>query len=66
MHRFLIYLFLQMLHMFEEVPPPIIRSTQLCCSKQQYLLTIPEAICSLQLCAPDDGRRNRLKHVERL
>jgi len=27
--RFLIYLFLQMLYMFQVVPPPIIRSTQL-------------------------------------
>ena len=35
-------------------------------SEQQCWLTVPEAICSLQLCAPDDGRRNRLKHVERL
>jgi len=31
-------------------------------SQQQYWLTIPEA--SVQLCAPDDGRRNRPKHVE--
>ena len=29
MQCFLIYLFLQMLYMFQTVPPPIIRSTQL-------------------------------------
>jgi hypothetical protein len=33
-------------------------------SKQQYRLTIPEAVCTVS--APDDGRKNRLKHVERL
>ena len=27
-------------------------------------LTIPEAVCIV--CAPDDGRRNRLKHIEHL
>jgi len=31
-------------------------------SLQQYWLTIPEA--NVQLCAPDDGRTNRPKHVE--
>ena len=73
--RFLIYLFLQMLYMFQAVPPPIIRSTQLCIQlqvlstnsaaccyrgwdgnhlhlfhdsrKQQYCLTIPEAVCTI-------------------
>ena len=29
MQRFLIYLFLQTLYMFQAVPPPIVRSTQL-------------------------------------
>jgi len=29
MQHFLIYLFLKMLYMFQEIPPPIIRSTQL-------------------------------------
>jgi hypothetical protein len=29
MQRFLIYLFLQTLYMFQAIPPPIIRSTQL-------------------------------------
>jgi hypothetical protein len=88
MQCFLIYLFLQTLYMFQAVPPPIIRSTQLyiqlqvlststaaCCyrglngtefhlihdsSKQEYLKLY------VQLCAPDDGQRNRLKHVAHL
>ena len=60
MQRFLIYLFLQMLYMLQAVPPPIIRSTELYIqpqfhlihgsSKQQYWLTIPEAVCTV-LCS---------------
>jgi len=34
MQRFLIYLFLQTLYMFQAVLPPIIRSTQLCIQLQ--------------------------------
>ena len=78
MQRFLIHIFLQMLYMFQAVPPPIIRSTQPyiqlqllstdtaarrfrgldgtdCSSlhlihdtsKQQYWLTVPEALCTV-------------------
>ena len=70
MRRFLIYLFLQTLYMFQPVPLPIIRSTQLYI-QLQVLSTNTVACCYrlklyVLLCAPDDGRKNRLKHVERL
>ena len=77
MQRFLIYLFLQMLYMFQAASPPIIRSTKLYI-QLQVLSTKTAACCYrgwnsgqclklyAQLCAPDDGRWNRLKHVERL
>ena len=42
--------------MFQAVPPPIIRSTKL-------YTTIP-LMLHVQFCTPDDGRRNRLKHME--
>jgi len=52
MQRFLIYIFLQMLYMFQAVPLPIIRSAKLyrfcqpiLLGKQQYWLTIPEDVC---------------------
>jgi hypothetical protein len=72
--------FCEMLHMFQTVPPPIIRS-----SKTVYTAsdTLSNLYCylplswqlalkgwqSIRCCiysfwAPDDGRRNRLKHVE--
>jgi hypothetical protein len=79
MQRFLICLFLQMLYMFQAVPSPIIRSTQLYIQFQVLLTnTISSTVVAtssivwqylklyVQLCAPDDGRRNRLKHVQRL
>ena len=45
--------FLQTLYMFQAVPPP---------NHQEHIkFQVPAA-----LCAPDDGRRNLLKHVERL
>ena len=68
------FLFLQILYMFQAVPPPIIRSTQLYI-QLQVLSTNNAASSSIgwqylklyvQLYAPDDGRRNRLKHVERV
>ena len=50
--------------MFQAVPPPIIRSSKLCTASG----TLSNLHCCLMLyiqCwAPDDGRRNRLKHVE--
>jgi len=77
MQRFLIYLFLQTLYMFKAVPSLIIRSTQLYIqlqvlstniaaftSQQQYWLKFLKLY--IQLCAPDDVRRNSLKHVELL
>jgi hypothetical protein len=58
--------------MFQAVPPPIIRSTKL--YKQRQVLSTNTAACCyrgwagtlvfVQFCAPDGGRRNRLKHVE--
>jgi hypothetical protein len=88
---FLICLFLQKLYMFQAVPPPILRSTQLyiqlqvlstntaaSCYRGRDGTAISSAVatCSsigwqylklyVQLCAPDDGRRNCLKHVQRL
>jgi len=65
MQRFLIYLFLQTLYMFQRVPPPIIRSTQLY-KQLQVLLTNTTLLNTALLRAPDDGRRNRLTHVQRL
>ena len=71
MQRELIYLFLQILYWYSvliaaivdemELAGPI--SSTLAASSSigwQYLKLY------VQLCAPDDGRRNRLKHVERL
>ena len=70
MQRFLIYLFLQMLYMFQAVPPPIIRSTKLYNISFRYCQSILLLATSVdevvQFCAPDDGRRNRLKHVEHM
>jgi hypothetical protein len=90
--RLLIYLFLQTLYMFQPVPPPIIRSTELyiqlqvlsnntaasCYRERDGLNSISSTVAAssnialqylklyVQLCAPDDGRWNRLKHVEHL
>ena len=55
--------FYKLLYMFQAVPPPIIRSTKLYIQCQ---------VLSNQYCcyrgwdgtSPDDGRRNRLKHVD--
>ena len=52
--------FYKSLCMFQAVPPPIIRSTKLYIQRQVLL----NQYC-LQFCAPDDGRRNRLKHAAR-
>ena len=62
MQRFLIYLFLQTLYMFQAVPWNSISSTIAASSSidWQYLKLY------VQFCAPDDGRRNRLKHVDHL
>ena len=67
--------------MFQAVPPPIIRSTKLYVQRQissnQYCCLLlswmrwskvpyhPRQLY-VQFCAPDDGRRNRLKHVEQI
>jgi len=55
-------LFLNLLATVEEMEGSSISSTVAASSSigWQYL-----KLC-LQLCAPDDGRRNRLKYVERL
>jgi hypothetical protein len=50
--------FYKLLYMFQAVPPPIIRSTKLYVQCQVYLTL------SVRFCAPDDERRNGLKHVE--
>jgi len=67
MQPFLIYLFLQTLYMFyaatlEKMDLSSIFSTVAASSSivWQYLKLY------VQLRAPDDGRRNRLKHVDRL
>ena len=68
--------FYKLLYMFQAVPPPIIRSTKLyiqrqvlsnqyCCLLQQAAVLVWQYLTLyVQFCAPDDGRRNRLKHVE--
>jgi hypothetical protein len=66
--------FYKLLYMFQVVPPPIIRSTKLyTASGIVKPIVLPAAIvdemersCGLcvQFCAPDDGRRNRMKNVE--
>jgi hypothetical protein len=70
--------FYKLLYMFQAVPPPIIRSTKLYIQRQvlsnQYccLLSLwmrwnyadPDLTLYVQFCAPDDGWRNCLKHVE--
>jgi len=52
--------FCKTLYMFQTGFPSIIRSTKLHI-KRQACLTL-----YVQFCAPDDGRKTRLKHVERL
>jgi hypothetical protein len=52
-------LLLSMLYMFQAVSPPIIRS-----SKTVHTTSGICQVCLLLTLAPDDGRRNRLKHVE--
>jgi len=67
-----------MLYVFQEVPPPIIRSSKLCTrlwvyirvpthdsGKKQKKLDKYPMLC-IKFLAPDDGRKNRLKHVEHL
>ena len=46
--------------MFETGIPSIIRRTKLHIERQACLTLY------VQFCAPDDGRKNRLKHIERL
>jgi len=60
MQRFTIYLFLKTFYMFQTVFPSIIRSSKLHIQRQVFVR--PAASRE----APDDGRKNRLKHVERL
>jgi len=55
----LIY-FCKRLYMFETGIPSIIRRTKLHIERQACLTLY------VQFCAPDDGRKNRLKHIERL
>jgi hypothetical protein len=62
-----------MLYMFQAVPPPIIRSSNLYIQHRVFVKTII-ATCHdgltkypmlyIQFWAPDDRRRNRLKHAE--
>jgi len=68
--------FCKLLYMFQTVSPPIIRSTKLYIQRQvlsnQYCYLLQQAAVLVwqyltlyvQFCALDDGRRNRLKHVE--
>jgi len=68
--------FYKLLYMFQAVPPPIIRSRKLyiqrqvlsnqnCCLLQQAAVLVWKYLTLyVEFCAPDDGRRNRLKHVE--
>ena len=68
--------FYKLHYMFQAVPPPIIRSTKLyiqrqvlsnqyCCLLQQATVLVWKYLTLyVQFWAPDDGRRNRLKHVE--
>ena len=54
-----------MLYMFQAVSPPIIRSSKLYIPHWvlcQGLIKYP--MLYMQFWAPDDGRRNRLKHIE--
>ena len=68
--------FYKFLYMFQAVPLPIIRSTkayiqrqvlsnQYCCLPQQAAVLVWQYLTLyVHFCAPDDGQRNRLKHVE--
>ena len=71
--------FCKTLYMFQTVFPSIIRSSKLHIQRQAFVrpLLLPAATLArlaagssnglyVQFCAPDDGRKNRLKHVERL
>jgi hypothetical protein len=66
MQRFLIYLFLQTLYMFQAVPAPIIKSSILSTVAASSSIGWQYLKLYVQLCAPDDGQRNCLKHVEHL
>jgi hypothetical protein len=69
--------FYKLLYMFQAIPPPIIRSAKLyierhVLSNQHYCLLLKQQAVVLvwkymtlhvQVCAPDDGRKNLLKHV---
>jgi len=80
MQRFTIY-FCKTLFMFQTVFPPIIRSSKLHIQRQVFdrPILLPAASLArlaagssigltlyVQFWAPDDGRKNHLKHVERL
>jgi hypothetical protein len=72
--------FYKLLYMIQAVPPPIVMSTKLYIQRQvlsnQYCYLLlswmrwncvpshPRQQQYVQFCAHDDGRRNRLKHVE--
>jgi len=71
--------FCKTLYMFQRGFPSIIGSSKLHIQRQVFvrLLLLPAASLArlaagssnglyVQFCAPDDGRKNRLKHVERL
>jgi hypothetical protein len=54
--------FCKTLFIFQTVFPPIIRSTKLHIQRQVFV----RPLLYVQFWAPDDGRKYRLKHVERL
>ena len=60
--------FYKLLYMFQAVPPPIIGSTKLYIQRQvlsnQYCCLLLSWMRWNQIDDDDDGRRNRLKHVE--
>jgi len=62
--------FCKTLYMFQTGFPSIIRSSKLHIQRQVFVrpLLLPAAskyLTYAQFCAPDDGRKNRLKHVQR-
>jgi len=53
--------------MFQAVPPSIVRSTNLYIQRQSIvkpILLSAAIVDEIKRSAPNDGRRNRLKHVE--
>jgi len=75
MQLYTVYFIYKLFYMFRVVSPPIIRSTNICIYSQPLLLPVPKPTGSNNgwlepdsvdtvIYAPDDGWRNRPKHVE--